>query len=74
MLLGGVAHGARIIRGSSALPLWCGLAEARKPRIFSRMGSKAVHILRPQRHSREEPGESGEVSLSSWAIYMYSPA
>jgi antirestriction protein ArdC len=56
------------IRGSS-LPFWCGFAEARKLGIFPRKGSKAVHILRPQRHSREEPGESGEVTLRSWASY-----
>ncbi|MCP9825314.1 ArdC family protein [Synechococcus sp. EJ6-Ellesmere] len=56
------------IRGS-ALPFWCGFAEARKLGIFPRKGSKAVHILRPQLHSREEPGEGGEVTLRSWASY-----
>jgi antirestriction protein ArdC len=61
------------IRGS-ALPFWCGFAEARKLGIFPRKGSKAVHILRPQLHSREEPGESGEVTLRSWASYEIDPS
>ena len=56
------------IRGSG-LPFWCGFAEARKPGIFPRKGSKAVHILRPQLHSREESGVGGEVTLRSWASY-----
>lgn len=56
------------IRGS-ATPFWCGFAEARKLGIFPRKGSKAVHILRPQLHSREEPGVGGEVTLRSWASY-----
>ncbi|MCP9841641.1 DUF1738 domain-containing protein [Synechococcus sp. J7-Johnson] len=56
------------IRGSS-LPFWCGFAEAKKLGIFPRKGSKSVHILRPQLHSREEPGEGGEVTLRSWASY-----
>jgi antirestriction protein ArdC len=56
------------VRGS-ALPFWCGFAEARKLGIFPRKGSKAVHILRPQLHSREEPGVGGEVTLRSWASY-----
>ena len=38
------------IRGS-ALPFWCGFAEAKKLGIFPRKGSKAVHILRPQQRS-----------------------
>jgi hypothetical protein len=37
--------------------------------ILPRKGSKAVHILRPQLHSREEPGEGGEDILRSWATY-----
>jgi antirestriction protein ArdC len=56
------------IRGS-ALPFWCGFAEARKLGIFPRKGSKAVHILRPQMHSREETGVGGEDTLRSWASY-----
>jgi antirestriction protein ArdC len=56
------------IRGS-ALPFWCGFAEVKKLGIFPRKGSKAVHILRPQLHSREEPGVGGEVTLRSWASY-----
>ena len=35
---------------ASALPFWCGFAEAKKLGIFPRKGSKAVHILRPQLH------------------------
>ena len=60
------------IRGSR-LPFWCGFAEARKLGIFPRKGSKAVHILRPQLHSREEPGIGGEVTLRSWASYRQVP-
>jgi len=56
------------MRGSS-LPFWCGFAEARKLGIFPRKGSKAVHILRPQLHSREEPRAGGEVTLRRWASY-----
>jgi hypothetical protein len=56
------------IRGS-ALPFWCGFAEARKLGIFPSKGTNAVHILRPQLHSREEAGESGEVTLRRWASY-----
>jgi hypothetical protein len=33
------------------------LCEARKLGIFTRKGSKAVHILRPHLHGREEPGK-----------------
>jgi antirestriction protein ArdC len=60
------------IRGS-ALPFWCGFAEARKLGIFPRKGSKAVHILRPQLHSREESSDGGEVTLRSWASYRPVP-
>jgi antirestriction protein ArdC len=56
------------IRGS-ATPFWCGFAEAKRLGIFPRKGSKAVHILRPQLHSREEPSEGGEVTLRIWASY-----
>ncbi len=58
----------RHIRGTS-LPFWCGFAEARKHGIFPSKGSRAVHILRPQLHSCEEPGAGGEVMLHSWASY-----
>jgi len=54
---------------SSSFPFWCGFAEARKLGIFPRKGSKAVHILRPQLLSREEPGVGGEITLRSWASY-----
>jgi antirestriction protein ArdC len=56
------------LRGSS-VPFWCGFAEARKLGIFPRKGSKAVRILRPQLHSRQEEQESGEVTLHSWATF-----
>jgi antirestriction protein ArdC len=39
------------LRGS-ALPYWCGFAEAKKLGIVPRRGSKAVHVLRPQVHQR----------------------
>ncbi|NDG74937.1 MAG: topoisomerase [Synechococcaceae bacterium WB8_1B_136] len=41
------------LRGSS-LPYWCGFAEAKALGIFPRKGSKAVHVLRPQRHQQGE--------------------
>jgi antirestriction protein ArdC len=43
------------LRGS-ALPYWCGFAEAKRLGIFPRKGSKAVHVLRPQVHQRGEAG------------------
>jgi antirestriction protein ArdC len=52
------------IRGS-ALPYWCGFAEAKKLGIFPKKGSKAVHIMRPQLHSKEEEAASGEITLRS---------
>ena len=60
------------LRGS-AQPLWCGFAEAKKLGIFPRKGSKAVRILRPQLHSREEQQDNGEVLLRSWATYKPVP-
>ena len=56
------------IRGS-ALPYWCGFAEAKRLGIFPKKGSKAVHIMRPQLHSKEEEVASGEITLRSWASY-----
>jgi antirestriction protein ArdC len=52
------------LRGS-ALPYWCGFAEAKALGIFPRKGSKAVHVLRPQVHQLGEgqlaaPGSAGE--------------
>jgi antirestriction protein ArdC len=52
------------LRGS-ALPYWCGFAEAKALGLFPRKGSKAVHVLRPQVHQREdsrlaEPGSPAE--------------
>ncbi|MCP9942446.1 DUF1738 domain-containing protein [Cyanobium sp. ATX 6E8] len=41
------------LRGS-ALPYWCGFAEAKALGIFPRKGSKAVHVLRPQVHQLGE--------------------
>ena len=41
------------LRGS-AVPYWCGFAEAKTLGIFPRKGSKAVHVLRPQVHQRGE--------------------
>ena len=49
------------LRGS-ALPYWCGFAEAKALGIFPRKGSKAVHVLRPQVHHR---GESRLVEAAS---------
>ncbi len=41
------------LRGS-ALPYWCGFAEAKAVGIFPRKGSKAAHVLRPQVHQGRE--------------------
>ncbi|MCP9943341.1 DUF1738 domain-containing protein [Cyanobium sp. ATX 6E8] len=41
------------LRGS-ALPYWCGFAEAKALGIFPRKGSKAVYVLRPQLHEQGE--------------------
>ena len=48
------------LRGS-ALPYWCGFAEAKALGIFPRKGSRAVHVLRPQVHQLGEgpQAESG---------------
>ena len=57
------------LRGS-ALPYWCGFAEAKALGIFPRKGSKAVHVLRPQVHQRGEsqlvePGAAAEAGAES---------
>ncbi|MEY2645861.1 MAG: hypothetical protein RLZZ611_2510 [Cyanobacteriota bacterium] len=57
------------LRGS-ALPYWCGFAEAKASGLSPRKGSKAVHVLRPQRHqavtqSPSEPAEPGTGGVSS---------
>ncbi len=51
------------LRGS-ALPYWCGFAEAKALGIFPRKGSKAVHVLRPQVHQGGEGrlAESGSAA------------
>jgi antirestriction protein ArdC len=49
------------LRGS-ALPYWCGFAEAKALGIFPRKGSKAVHVLRLQVH---QGGESRLVELAA---------
>ena len=65
------------LRGS-ALPYWCGFAEAKALGISPRKGSKAVHVLRPQVHQRgesqlAEPGDgdsqSSAVAERSWVSY-----
>ncbi|MEX1317847.1 MAG: zincin-like metallopeptidase domain-containing protein [Synechococcaceae cyanobacterium] len=60
------------LRGS-ALPYWCGFAEAKALGIFPRKGSKAVHVLRPQVHQGGEgqlveSGSAGE-PVRSWVSY-----
>lgn len=50
------------LRGS-ALPYWCGFAEAKKLGIAPRRGSKAVHVLRPQVHQR-----GGEATATDTAM------
>lgn len=55
------------LRGS-ALPYWCGFAEAKALGIVPLKGSKAVHVLRPQVHQRGEgpvPAAAAEIPESS---------
>ncbi|MFO7629833.1 MAG: ArdC-like ssDNA-binding domain-containing protein [Prochlorococcaceae cyanobacterium] len=63
------------LRGS-ALPYWCGFAEAKALGIFPRKGSKAVHVLRPQVHRLSEgrlaeaaPGVDAGTAARSWVSY-----
>ena len=64
------------IRGS-ALPFWCGYAEARQLGISPKKGSKAALILRPQLHQQAEEPEAGqrepangaEGAARSWVSY-----
>ena len=60
------------IRGS-ALPFWCGYAEAKGLGISPRKGSKAAMVLRPQLHQQDpsQQGEAGgtEGGSRSWVSY-----
>ena len=64
------------IRGS-ALPFWCGYAEAKGLGISPKKGSKAAMILRPQLHQQAEEPEAGkekqadgaEGAARSWVSY-----
>ena len=64
------------IRGS-ALPFWCGYAEAKGLGISPKKGSKAAMILRPQLHQQAEEPEAGkekqadgaEGAARSWVRY-----
>ncbi|MEB3353153.1 MAG: ArdC-like ssDNA-binding domain-containing protein, partial [Cyanobacteriota bacterium] len=62
------------LRGS-ALPYWCGFAEAKALGIAPRKGSKAVHVLRPQLHQRGEGacGGAGSVEGSVSAAAEEAP-
>jgi antirestriction protein ArdC len=60
------------LRGS-ALPYWCGFAEAKKLGIAPRRGSKAVHVLRPQVHQRSAEPDTTQpeaaTPIRSWVSY-----
>ena len=64
------------IRGS-ALPFWCGYAEAKGLGISPKKGSKAAMILRPQLHQQDpsQQGEAGgtEGGSRSWVSYRPVP-
>ena len=68
------------IRGS-ALPFWCGYAEAKGLGISPKKGSKAAMILRPQLHQQadqqdsSQQGEAGgtEGGSRSWVSYRPVP-
>ncbi|MCX5946974.1 MAG: zincin-like metallopeptidase domain-containing protein [Cyanobacteria bacterium] len=49
-------------RRGSALPYWCGFAEARARGLVPRKGSKAVAIVRPQVQGRSRPTESSPIA------------
>jgi antirestriction protein ArdC len=59
------------LRGS-ALPYWCGFAEAKALGLVPRKGSKAVHVLRPQVHQREgqlaEDGGTGGIGADGQEV------
>jgi len=65
----------------SALPFWCGYAEAKGLGISPKKGSKAAMILRPQLHQqaeeleavqREQP-DGAEGAIRSWVSYRPVP-
>jgi len=68
------------IRGS-ALPFWCGYAEAKGLGISPKKGSKAAMILRPQLHQQgdqAEPSQQAEAggpegAARSWVSYRPVP-
>jgi antirestriction protein ArdC len=66
------------LRGS-ALPYWCGFAEAKALGIVPRKGSKAVHVLRPQVHQRgesrlaEPDAQPAAEAGRSWVSYRPVP-
>lgn len=68
------------IRGS-ALPFWCGYAEAKGHGISPKKGSKAAMILRPQLHQQadqQEPSQQAEAggtegASRSWVSYRPEP-
>jgi len=68
------------IRGS-ALPFWCGYAEAKGLGISPKKGSKAAMILRPQLHqqgdqpeaSKQEPADGADGASRSWVSYRPVP-
>jgi antirestriction protein ArdC len=61
----------------SALPFWCGYAEAKSLGISPKKGSKAAMILRPQLHQQGDQAEAGqqkqadgaEGASRSWVSY-----
>jgi len=68
------------IRGS-ALPFWCGYAEAKGLGISPKKGSKAAMTLRPMLHqqadqpeaSKREPADGAEGASRSWVSYRPVP-
>jgi antirestriction protein ArdC len=68
------------IRGS-ALPFWCGYAEARQLGISPKKGSKAAMILRPQLHqqadqsepSQQKQADGADGAARGWVSYRPVP-
>ena len=57
------------VRGS-AMPYWCGFAEAKKLGIVPKKGSKCAYIVRPQLNRYEEEGVDGaDPKIKEWMAF-----
>lgn len=58
----------------SALPYWCGWGEARALGLTPREGSKAITVLRPQRHRRDSQDPDDAVWVSYRPVPVFNAA